>query len=92
MSLYLSCHANTASLEMRCVTQHTLLSNQLYLEMFVAVSHCLVQGLWLLAYHHHQTLTKTPLRYSVAALSHEVLVGIILQEQSLPTLQQDMQA
>lgn len=52
-------------------TQCTLLSTQLYLQMFLV--YCVVvqvQGLWLLVSHQYWTLTQTPLGYPTVAPSH----------------------
>lgn len=50
--------------------------------MFIAVSHCLVQCLWFLVYHHHWMLTETPMEYPVATLSYGSPAVIIPQNQS----------
>ena len=48
----------------------------------------LVQGLWFLIHQHHWILTRSPLRYLVAATSFGDLVVIVPQDQSLHQLQE----
>jgi hypothetical protein len=43
----------------QCVTQYILLSTHLYLQMFIAVSHWSVWGLWLLLHYQSWIFTGT---------------------------------
>ena len=66
---------------------YTLLPNQSYLQNI----HC--NGSRLLThYHYHWTLTQSPLRYPDVALSQGDPAVIVLQDQSLHTLQQVIDA
>lgn len=71
-----------------CVAWYTLLSIYFHLEMFLAISHGLFQGLWLLLYYIYWILTGTRLGYSVSAPCHGDPAALDLQNQPFHMPQQ----
>lgn len=58
--------------KLQCVPQQALLSTELSLGVFIAVSHCLAGGLWFLLHCQHWILAGTP-GYPVVAHVTEIL-------------------
>jgi hypothetical protein len=63
-----SCIQSHSSIPFYNPTQYTFLTTHLYLQMFTAMSHGLVLGLWLLLYYQSWILTL--LKYPVVVLCH----------------------